>query len=96
MEGEADLGVADLLGLSVVGGEAGIGVWLRGDGEEGFAGGSRGVLKGDLKGLERASVLSRRRRLRDGRADISVRGWPRISGLLCFHHPYRQIMTLHS
>ena len=70
MEGEAGLGGGDSPGPTAVGGEAGIGVWLRGDGWEGFAVGLRGVLKGDLKGLERASVLSRRRRLRGGRADI--------------------------
>ena len=82
LEGEVDLGSGDLLGSPVVGGEAGIGVWPRGDGDEGFVVGLRGVLKGDLKGLERASVLSRRRRLRDGRADMSIRRRPKFSGSL--------------
>lgn len=70
LEGEAGLGVGNLLGGSVVGEDAGVGLWMRGDGGGGFAVGLRGVLKGDLKGLERASVLSRRRRLKGGRADI--------------------------
>ena len=75
LEGGAGLGGGgDLDDLDVVGGEAGVGVWLRDDGGEVFAVGLRGVLKGDLKGLERASVLSRRRRLGGGRADILLGG----------------------
>lgn len=70
--GGDEIGWRWAFGLEMVGVVSVEGVWCSGDDWGSLVVALRGVLKGDLKGLERAEEESRRRRLRGGGGDIGA------------------------